>query len=89
LQARVNGFHNFQCHDSRQHHHETLSPEGAEVSLANGAAGAVLFGAIIYDLFAYLPWQMAVLIIAVAIVVALVVLFPTFPSGGGKVTPSP
>jgi hypothetical protein len=41
---------------------------------ANGVAGTVLVWAIIYDLFAYLPWRMAVLILVAAITV-LVVLF--------------
>ena len=45
------------------------------MSPANGVATAVLIWAIIYDLFAYLPWRMAALILVTAIVAALVVLF--------------
>ena len=41
---------------------------------ANGVAGVALVGAIIYDLFAYLPWRMAGLILVAGIAV-LVVLF--------------
>ena len=43
------------------------------MSFANGVATAVLIGAIVYDLFAYLPWLVAVLILA-AVIAALVVL---------------
>jgi hypothetical protein len=50
------------------------SREGAKVSFANSVATVVLIWAIIYDLFAYLPWRMAVLILAAA-VAALVLLF--------------
>jgi hypothetical protein len=62
-----------------------LSREGARVSFANSVAAAVLIWAVIYDLFAYLPWRMAVLILATA-VGALIVLFRS-PHGLGQGKP--
>jgi hypothetical protein len=52
------------------------------VSLANGVAMTVLIWAIFYDLFAYLPWRMGVLILVTAIAALVVVFRP--PQGGGR-----
>jgi len=52
------------------------------VSLANGVATAVLIWAVFYDLFAYLPWRMAVLILVTAIAVLVIML--KAPQDGGR-----
>ena len=52
------------------------------MSFANGVATAVLIGAIFYDLFAYLPWRMGVLILVTAIAALVVVFRP--PQDGGR-----
>jgi hypothetical protein len=49
------------------------NPADKEWSLS--VATAVLIWAVVYDLFAYLPWRMAVLVLVTAIVAILVVLF--------------
>jgi len=49
-------------------------PSNQKGSVANGVATAVLIWAILYDLFAYTPWRVAV-ILGIAVVAALVVLF--------------
>jgi hypothetical protein len=46
------------------------------MSVANGVAVAVVVWAIIYALFAYLPWQMAVLILVTTLAALVVLLRP-------------
>ena len=57
-------------------------PADQKVSFATAAATVVLIWAIFYDLFAYLPWRIAVLMLAGALA-ALIVLFrpqrPRYP----------
>ena len=57
-------------------------PADQKVSFATAAATVVLIWAIFYDLFAYLPWRIAVLILVTAIAALVVVFRP--PHDGGR-----